>query len=105
MPPGGAMVAVLAQNASACVPVAMTATTIRVAVLVAEAGTATAGGIAPGVAHLTEGVMRTMFATKLKAALAVLLVLTGLGLGGAWSFRALPPKFLCIANHGTGETP
>jgi RNA polymerase sigma factor (sigma-70 family) len=95
---GAALAAALAQNATARVPTATTATTIRVAALVTEAGTATAGGIAPGVSHLTEGVMRAMFVTRLKAALAVLFILTGLGFGGAWSFRAAadsrqpPPK-------------
>lgn len=53
--PSGALVAILAQNASACVPASVMATTIRVAVLAAEAGTATTGGVSAGVANLTEG--------------------------------------------------
>jgi RNA polymerase sigma factor (sigma-70 family) len=87
--PSGALVAILAQSASAYAPASVVASTIRVAALVAETGTATTGGVSVGVANLTEGVVRTMFATKLKVAVAVLLVLTGLSFGGAWSFRAL----------------
>ena len=73
--PSGALVAVLAQEASACVPALVVASTIRVAALVAEAGTATTGGVAAGVANLTEGVARAMFVTKLKAVVAVVLLL------------------------------
>jgi RNA polymerase sigma factor (sigma-70 family) len=91
---GGSAAAVLSVNsASASAPPALVASTIRAASLLA-AGQA-AGAISANVAALTEGVVQTMFATKLKSALAVVLVvvtLTG-AVGMIYQTRAAePPK-------------
>jgi RNA polymerase sigma factor (sigma-70 family) len=73
---GGVLAAVLSRNV-ACggVPNSVVSSTIKAASLLA-AGQAAAGGAIPvKVAALTEGVMKAMLFTKLRAALAVVLVL------------------------------
>ena len=71
---GGSVAAVLsAGSASASAPPALVASTIKAASLLA-AGQA-AGVVSAKVAALTEGVVKAMFVTKLKAAVAVVLVL------------------------------
>jgi RNA polymerase sigma factor (sigma-70 family) len=82
---GGALAVVLSQNvASPGVPTSVMSSTIKAASLLA-AGQA-AGMISVKVAALTEGVLNTMFLTKLKTATAVLLVMAvgiaGVGAGG-----------------------
>src|SRR5262249_47384345 len=72
----GSLVSVLSQQAGlASVPPSLAASTIKVVTLVAEGQAAATGAISVKVAALAEGVLRTMFANKLKAVLAVLLVL------------------------------
>jgi RNA polymerase sigma factor (sigma-70 family) len=85
---GGALALLLTQCAAARVPAAVTLSAIRLAALMAGTGTAAPGVLSAGVAHLVEGVTGTMFVTKLKSALAALLVLAGIGLGGVLSLRA-----------------
>jgi len=78
-----AMVAGLAEQASATVPAALAETTLRTALHLAAGGAST--GIAPGALALTEGMLKTMAHTKLKIAAAVLLLLGLAGIGtGAW---------------------
>lgn len=73
---GGALTAVLAQNAaSASVSISLMSTTIQAAILVAVGQTAATGAISVNVAALTEGVLRAMLMCKLKAVIAVMLVL------------------------------
>jgi RNA polymerase sigma factor (sigma-70 family) len=75
---GGALAAVLSEKvASASVPTSVVSSTIKTASLVA-AGQA-AGVISVNVAALTEGVLKTMFVTKLKAAMVVMLLVALLG--------------------------
>ena len=70
---GGSVAAVLsAGSASASVPPALVASTIKAASLLA-AGQA-AGVVSAKVAALTEGVVKAMFVTKIKSALAVVLL-------------------------------
>jgi uncharacterized protein (TIGR03067 family) len=80
---GGSVTAVLsAGSASASAPPALVASTIKVASLLA-AGRA-AGIVSAKVAALTDGVVKTMFVTKIKSVLAVVLVVVatvGLGAG------------------------
>ena len=72
---GGALAAVLSQNAlSAGVPTPVVSNTIRAACLLAAGQVAATGVISVKVAALTEGVVRTMLLTKLKIASAVLLI-------------------------------
>jgi RNA polymerase sigma factor (sigma-70 family) len=71
---GGALATVLAQNvASAGVPKAVVSNTICVAKLLA--GGHTPGAISPTVATITEGVLKVMLVNKLKAVIAIVLVL------------------------------
>ena len=72
---GGALAAILSQSvASAGVPALVVSNTIKVASLTA-AGQAATGVISVKVAALTEGVVKAMFVSKLKAAFSVVLIL------------------------------
>jgi RNA polymerase sigma factor (sigma-70 family) len=74
----GALAAVLAERASAAVPPALCEATIQTTVLLAAGQ---AGAPAPAVA-LAEGVLKAMFATRLKIATAVMLAaVTAVGIG------------------------
>jgi RNA polymerase sigma factor (sigma-70 family) len=73
---GGALAAVLSeQAASAGVPNSVVVSTIKAATLFATGEAAATGAISVKVAALTEGVMKAMLFTKLKAAIAVVLIL------------------------------
>jgi RNA polymerase sigma factor (sigma-70 family) len=76
---GGALAAVLSQKAaSASVPASVVSATIKAAGLLTAGGMA-AGAIPVNVATLTEGVMKAMRMSKLRTALAVLLILACVG--------------------------
>jgi RNA polymerase sigma factor (sigma-70 family) len=78
---GGALGAVLSQNvASAGVPTSLVSSTVKTVTLFA-AGQAAAGLFSAPVAALTEGVIRTMFLSKHKIAVAALLLIGALGVG------------------------
>jgi hypothetical protein len=72
-PSASALAVVLARNASAGVPTAVVANTVRAANLLA-AGRTAAGVLSHQVA-LAEGVLKAMLVSKLKAAVAVVLIL------------------------------
>jgi RNA polymerase sigma factor (sigma-70 family) len=73
---GGALGAVLAQQvASAGVPCSVVDSTIKAASLLTAGQVAATGAISLKVATLTEGVLKTMLLTKLKAALGVVMLL------------------------------
>jgi RNA polymerase sigma factor (sigma-70 family) len=74
----GTLEAVLGQKASGAVPNTVMASAIETFSLVISGNAATMGLIQPKVASLTEGVLRAMFATKLKVGLAALVML-GMG--------------------------
>jgi RNA polymerase sigma factor (sigma-70 family) len=79
---GGAIAAVLAQNAaSASAPSSVVSGTIHATGLFGAGQAAACGLISPTVAALVEGVLKTMLLTKLKIATAVLLA-TGLLIAG-----------------------
>jgi RNA polymerase sigma factor (sigma-70 family) len=88
---GGTLVAALSPSlASAQVPLSLAVSTIKAATFVAAGhATAAAGMISAKVASLTEGVLKTMFLTKLKIATGVLLAGVVLGTGinrvGHWA--------------------
>src|SRR5262249_61025015 len=63
--PAGAVAAALSRQAKAAVPATLRELTLRAAIPVA-AGGATVGAVSASVASLTEGVLKTMFMTKLK---------------------------------------
>jgi RNA polymerase sigma factor (sigma-70 family) len=77
---GGSLAALLSQQAaSAGVPASLVGATIEAATLVAVGKAATAGVLSPGVAALTEGVLKAMLVTKLKMATVILLAAGLLG--------------------------
>src|SRR5207253_3858508 len=82
-------VALSSQILNAAVPAALATATLRAALLFA-AGGAAAGVIASPVAVLAEGVLKTMFLTKLKIAAVVFLTLGVVGSGaGLFTYNAL----------------
>jgi RNA polymerase sigma factor (sigma-70 family) len=81
-----ALAGVLAERATAAVPVAMVSSTIRAATLFAAGRAAAAGTISVKVAALTEGVLRTMLLSKLKVATVVLLALAAIGVSSGGVF-------------------
>lgn len=73
---GGMVGVALSQGAaSAAPPATLVASTIKAASLMA-AGQVAAGAISPTVAYLTEGVVKTMFLSKIKSVMALLLMLS-----------------------------
>jgi RNA polymerase sigma factor (sigma-70 family) len=87
--PAGVLAAWLAQEgASASAPALLIGSTMRAALGLAWGKAAAAGVVSARAAALMEGALRSMFLTKLKttAALALLVVLVGLG-AGRWEGR------------------
>jgi len=78
---GGVLSMVLSPSASANVPASIVSSTIKAASLFAAGQATAAGAIAPPVAALMEGVLKTMLLSKLKIATAVLV--TAAALSGA----------------------
>ncbi len=79
---GGALAAVLAQEAaSAGVPKSVVASTIKAATLIAAGKAAGTGAISVKAAALTEGVLKAMLFTKLKAVITVMMILGFLATG------------------------
>lgn len=80
---GAALATVFASRAPAGVPASVVSSTIEAADLFAAGQAAVTGAIAPSVAALTEGVLKTMLLSKLKIAMAVFLgvALTSIGIG------------------------
>jgi RNA polymerase sigma factor (sigma-70 family) len=79
---GASLATVMAENAlSAAVPVPLVASTVKAATASAAVHALAAGVVSSKVATLTEGVIHTMFFAKLKAAAAVLVGVSALGLG------------------------
>jgi RNA polymerase sigma factor (sigma-70 family) len=80
---GAWLATVLPQKAAAAAPAALVDSTVKAALPFA-AGNAAAGLVSTPVAALTEGVLRTMFLTRLKIAAAALVALAGVGIGTGW---------------------
>ncbi len=76
---GGMLAAAVSQNlTSACVSVSLVRSTVRAATISA-AGQAATGLISTQAAALTEGVLKTMFLTKLKTIMGTVLAIVSLG--------------------------
>jgi RNA polymerase sigma factor (sigma-70 family) len=87
---GGALAAVLSQQAtSAGVPSSVVDSTTRAASLLAAGKAAATGAISVKAVALTEGVLKAMLMTKVKAVLGIGLVLGFLMLGSAFGYRTL----------------
>jgi RNA polymerase sigma factor (sigma-70 family) len=96
----GALATVLSQRAvSACVPMPLVASTVKAATTVA-AGSATAAVVSASVVALTEGVMRTMFLTKVKTASALV---TGFLLASGVVVVGLTPSAPLAAQAGNSK--
>jgi RNA polymerase sigma factor (sigma-70 family) len=95
---GGALGTMLAQNVLlAGVPTSMVSNTIKAASLFAAGQTAVAGLISAKAAALTEGVLQTMLLSKIKLAMAVVLVVAVVGVGGNRLF--LPTRVAARADE------
>jgi RNA polymerase sigma factor (sigma-70 family) len=103
---GGALAVVLAQkSALACVPTSVVSSTIKAASLLA-AGEAAAGMISVKVAALTQGVLKTMFVTKLKTATVLLLAVSLVGLSTTViTYRTLASEQGRATNDAAPTTP
>jgi RNA polymerase sigma factor (sigma-70 family) len=88
---GAALATVLSEKAaSASVPPSMISSTIKAAGLLAAGQVAAAGVVSGEVAALTKGVLKAMLLSKVKTAMAVILTMSLVGLGGgAVSYYAL----------------
>src|SRR5260370_42515097 len=86
----------LAEEASAAVPAALAAGTVRLAVLFA-AGEALAGNVPTNVAFLTKGILNTMALSKLKAGVALAGTACVLFTVSGWADNQL------MANNSEGE--
>jgi RNA polymerase sigma factor (sigma-70 family) len=80
----GSLAAVVSQNAvSAAVPTSLMSTTVKAAAVIAAGQAAFAGVVSAKVATLMEGVLKTMFMTKLKSlmpvTMAMLAIMVGVG--------------------------
>jgi RNA polymerase sigma factor (sigma-70 family) len=98
----GLSAAVFANGAQAALPPALVGSTVRAAMLFAVGPALAAGTLSPQAAALAEGVMRTMWLTKLKLVLFafVALALLGTGIGALLQAGAEPPG---AAKAATGE--
>jgi uncharacterized protein (TIGR03067 family) len=91
----GSLAAVVSQNvASAGVPTSLISSTVKVATLIAETQATVPEVVPIKVAALTEGVMKSMFVTKIKRVLAVGMMVVALCWVGAMYMTqaAEPPK-------------
>ena len=84
----GALATALAQNAaSAAAPIALVSSTIKAATLIVAGKTVAAGLVSANATALMEGVMKVMLMTKLKTALAAMVVVGLIAFGGGAAFH------------------
>jgi RNA polymerase sigma factor (sigma-70 family) len=83
----GAVAALLEKEASAQAPVALVAATVNTAIQVVGNAGALAALVPAPVGTLTQGVLHTMWLTKLKLTVALVLTLGTLGAGTAWTWQ------------------
>jgi RNA polymerase sigma factor (sigma-70 family) len=88
---GGALAALLSQQAVACVPASVVVSTIAAARRSAV-GQAASGVISGKVAAITEGVLRTMLLDKLRNVIAIVLVIFGVSVGAGIGLATLPGR-------------
>jgi len=90
---GGALATALSAKAGSAVPVTLTCSTVRAALLVAGGQWA---GVSTPVAILMQGVIKAMFLKKLKIAVAFILVAVALG-ASSLTYRAAEPSSTAAA--------
>ncbi|HEV3164736.1 MAG TPA: sigma-70 family RNA polymerase sigma factor [Isosphaeraceae bacterium] len=98
--PAGVLAFEIAREATAAVPPALLESTLKAAMLVAAGQVAAAGALSASVAALSQGVLRTMFTTKLKIGAA--LALTA---GLVCSSAVVLAQFGGVAGEGGGIGP
>jgi RNA polymerase sigma factor (sigma-70 family) len=89
-PSGGALSAALADQASAMVPRVLADSTVKSALSFVTGRAATAGVVSATVAALTEGMLRSMFMTKLKLGAAILTAVATATATGALAYQDSP---------------
>jgi RNA polymerase sigma factor (sigma-70 family) len=94
-------------TASASLPATLMSSTIKAAGLFAAGQAATTGVISANVAALTEGVLKTMFLTKLKVMMAVMLVvgMVGAGTTSLLSYTQAGKKAAAVARSQPADDP
>jgi RNA polymerase sigma factor (sigma-70 family) len=103
---GGMVAAVLSQgDAAACVPVALVSATVRAAVGVGFGCSAVGNSVSSSIAEISDGVLKTMFMSKLKTLSAVVLmtVLAGGGIGFLTHVTSAASPPAVTANEPQGE--
>lgn len=79
---GGSLAAVVSQNAvSAAVPTSVMSTTVKAAAVIGARQAAVDGVVPATVAALIEGMLKTMFMTKLKSLMAVTMAMLAIAVG------------------------
>ena len=76
------------RSASAAIPVNLATATVRAASLIVAGDAAVAGGFSLQVTNLAEGVMKTMYLSKMKNVMAAMLVLGLLAGGVGWFWQS-----------------
>jgi RNA polymerase sigma factor (sigma-70 family) len=84
------------QAKSMSLPISLIEPTIKAAMLCAAHDAAEAGLVSATAASLTEGVLRTMFLTKLKSAALVLLTAGAVAGAGAYGYQAPEPETIAV---------
>jgi RNA polymerase sigma factor (sigma-70 family) len=102
---GGAFATMLSQNAAASVPASVFASTMNAVGRSVVGKAATAGAISVKVAALTEGVLKTMFRTKLKGVMAVLFLAIGMAALGGGLLRHETAAARQIESRGEDRKP
>jgi RNA polymerase sigma factor (sigma-70 family) len=101
---GGALAVVVSQQAApASVPPSVVSSTVKAVTLFAAGRAAAAGAVSVQLAGLTEGVLKAMLLTKLRAATAGLLVVA-LALGGLGAGGLLHRAQVAEPGEGSGRT-
>jgi RNA polymerase sigma factor (sigma-70 family) len=102
---GGALAAAVWHEAAAAgVPASLLSATVKAATL-AAAGQAATGLVSAQVAALTEGVLKSMFLSKLKAVVLALLVVATLGGTAGLNFQILGAESPNPEGAGQGQAP
>jgi RNA polymerase sigma factor (sigma-70 family) len=108
----GSLVAVASQSvASAGVRISLMSSTVKAACMIAAGQTSVAGLVPAKVAVLTEGVLKTMFMTKLKSVMAATLVMAAaiamgagsLGYGTAAGQQTAAAQQTAAGQHSAGK--
>jgi RNA polymerase sigma factor (sigma-70 family) len=96
---GGTGAVVLQTNTAAVLPASLVAATVRSAALVGKSTSVAAAGLAPHVAALLEGVLRSMLLAKMKYVAAVLMVMAVLGAAAGFIVNRLGAAHVLVVDR------